>query len=91
VAHGAELLAFSDAVMQGDAQAVARSRDDLERAVGAAGVADAAAVIAMFNVVDRVADATGIPIDEEFAREARYAVGAELGMGHLSPEERARR
>ena len=49
-----------------------------------------AAVITMFNVVDRVADATGIPIDEGFTRDVRYAVGAELGMSHLAPEERAR-
>jgi len=45
----------------------------------------------MFNVVDRVADSTGIPIDEGFTRDMRYEIGAELGMSHLAPEERASR
>ena len=55
------------------------------------GVTDTAAVITMFNVVDRVADATGIPIDPGLARDMRYAIGSELGMEHLTPEERASR
>lgn len=91
VAHGAELLAYADAVMGGDAAAIASTRDGLEQVLGLAGVSDTAAVIAMFNVVDRIADATGIPIDEEFARDVRYEIGSELGMSHLSPEERASR
>jgi hypothetical protein len=91
VASGAELLAFTDAVMARDAEATAGTRAAVEAQLGPAGVTDAAAVIAMFNVVDRVADATGIPIDEGVARDMRYAVGIELGMGHLTPEERASR
>jgi hypothetical protein len=43
------------------------------------------------NVVDRIADSTGIPIDEGFVRDMRYQVGSELGMDHLTPEERAAR
>jgi len=91
VAHGAELLAFADAVMARDADAIARSRNELERALGVGGVSEAAAVIAMFNVVDRVADATGIPIDDGFTRDMRYSIGSELGMDHLTPEQRANR
>ena len=45
----------------------------------------------MFNVVDRVADATGIAIDEGVTHHMRYAVGSELGMDHLAPEKRAAR
>ncbi len=74
--------------MANDADASGRSRETLRSALGSDGVVETAAVIAMFNVVDRIADATGIPIDS-FTREARYAVGEELGMGHLTPEERA--
>ena len=45
----------------------------------------------MFNIVDRIADATGIPIDEGFARDIRYQIGNELGMDEFKPEERAAR
>jgi hypothetical protein len=91
VAYGAELLAYTDAVMSRDAEAIAKTRDDLGAKVGDRGVVDTAAVISMFNVVDRVADATGIPIDDGFTRDLRYSIGAELGMDHLTPEKRANR
>ena len=85
---------YVDAVMAVDGEAIdaiAKTRDRLEDKLGAAGVTDTAAVITMFNVVDRVADATGIPIDEGFTRDLRYEIGSELGMEHLTPEERAKR
>ena len=91
VSFDRELLAFTDAVMGSDEPAIAKRRDLLRQVLGDAGVVDAAAVIAMFNVVDRVADATGIPIDEGPTRDMRYQVGAELDMAHLTPEERAAR
>lgn len=91
VAHGVELLAFTDAVMSRDAEGIVKSRDALGAKVGADGVVDTAAVISMFNVVDRIADATGIPIDDGFTKDLRYSIGAELGMDHLTPEARAAR
>lgn len=90
VAQGADLLAFTEAVMANDADAIATARAHLEAGIGADGVVDTAAVIAMFNIVDRVADATGIPIDEG-TKEFRYDVGAELGMDDLTPEARSAR
>ncbi len=89
VRHGRRLLAFTEAVMTNDREAIEQSRNALEAAIGPAGIIDTAAVIAMFNVVDRVADSTGIPIDAA-SREFRYGVGQELGMTHLTPEARAR-
>ena len=88
MAFGQELLAFTDAVMARDDGAIAATREAVEAALGQEGVVDTAAVIAMFNVVDRIADATGIPIDDGFTKEMRYAIGSELGMAHLAPEER---
>ena len=88
VAHGATLLAYTDAVMARDRDGIVRIRDDIESRLGKSGVTEAAAVIAMFNVVDRVADATGIPIDDGLTRDMRYSVGSELGMDHLTPEQR---
>jgi hypothetical protein len=77
--------------MSRDAAATETTRTALEAALGAEGVVDTAAVITMFNVVDRIADATGIPIDEGFTRDLRYQIGSELGMDHLTPERRAGR
>jgi alkylhydroperoxidase family enzyme len=91
VSHDRALLAYTDAVMADDAAAISSCRDAVEEVLGGAGVVDTAAVIAMFNVVDRVAGATGIPIDDNMAREMRYGVGEELGMLDLSPEQRAAR
>lgn len=91
VRHGDDLLAFADAVMAADAGAISKARDVVEDHLGREAVSEAAGVIAMFNVVDRIADATGIPIDEGFTREMRYGIGDELGMAELSPEKRASR
>jgi hypothetical protein len=64
VAHGARLLAFTDAVMRGDDAALAREREALRALLSPPAFVDVAAVIASFNVVDRIADATGIPLDD---------------------------
>jgi alkylhydroperoxidase family enzyme len=63
VAHGARLVAFTEAVMRGDDAAVARERAALRAVLTPEQLVDVAAVIGSFNVVDRVADATGIPLD----------------------------
>lgn len=91
VAHGDVLIAFTDAVMANEPEAMARTRDAVTAALGEQAVADAAGVIAMFNIVDRVADATGIPIDEGGTHDLRYAIGSELGMDGQTPEARAAR
>ena len=88
VNSGTELVAFVNAVMSGHDDDLEKTRDALEDKLGAGGVSDSAAVITMFNVVDRVADATGIPIDDGFTKDLRYAIGSELGMAHLTPEQR---
>ena len=83
VAHDRELLAFTDAVMANDAPAIAKTRDAVHAVLGDAGVVDTAGVIAMFNVVDRVADATGIPI-EDFKEDAAREILGDLGMEEFS-------
>jgi hypothetical protein len=76
--------------MENDPAAISETRTQLELEIGPTGIVDTAAVIAVFNVVDRVADATGIPVDD-VTREVRYGVGEELGMTHLTPEARSAR
>jgi len=63
VPGGAELLAFATAV-QTRADDVAACRDGLEATVGTDGLHEAAATIAIFNGLVRVADGTGIQLDE---------------------------
>ncbi|NNE11386.1 MAG: hypothetical protein HKN41_03990, partial [Ilumatobacter sp.] len=57
----AELLAFTHAVQMRRDDA-AEHRHALERRVGADGMFEAAATIAAFNGLVRVADGTGIPL-----------------------------
>jgi len=63
VPHGAELVAFATAV-QIDPPDLERTRDALEACVGLDGMFEAAATIAIFNGLVRVADGTGIQLDE---------------------------
>ena len=63
VAQGARLLAFTEAVMRGDDAARAQERARLRSVLSPEAFVDACAVIGGFNVVDRIADATGIPLD----------------------------
>ncbi len=61
IAAGEELAAFAEAVAGDGDMTVAIS--ELRRAVGDAGWVDAAGVAATFNAIDRIADATGIPLE----------------------------
>ena len=59
VRHGRALLAFADAAMQRDPGLTGSARALLTEAIGEAGVVDAAAVTAMFQLNTRAADAAG--------------------------------
>lgn len=63
VAHAATLLAFADAVVGSDDEALARARAAVLHELGPAALVDAAAVASNFERMVRVADATGIPLD----------------------------
>ena len=79
VAAGAALAAYADAFFT-DGSEFAAAREGLEREVGAQATVDAAAVLAIFNAVVRIADSTGIPLEETKARvsvDIRDALGLE--------------
>ena len=63
VAHADLLLAYADALVGEDDTVLGPSRAELLRGVGAGGLVDAAAVVANFERMVRIADATGIPLD----------------------------
>ena len=75
VPHAALLLGFADAAIAGDAVA---QRHGVVAALGEAAMVDAAAVIAGFDGITRIADATGIPIEPAKAEQTadfRRALG----------------
>ena len=78
VPHGATLLAFADAVLGSDDAALAAARRQVVEELGPDGLVDAAAVVATFMQMDRIADGTGIPLDATFietTKEMRAGLG----------------
>ena len=83
VPHGALLVDFVEATLGEDAPRLEAARRRLRGALGDAGLVDAAAVIANYSALDRVADATGIPL--EAAKAANTAeIRAVLGIDALA-------
>jgi len=77
VAFGAELIAYADAVVARSTD-VPQTRDAVHKSMGDAGVVDAAAVIANFQRMVRIADGTGIPIDgplDVLSADIRHEIG----------------
>lgn len=60
------LLAFADAVIEGGTE-LDGARDAVVDCLGEAAMVDAAAVIAGFDAITRVADGSGIPLEPEKA------------------------
>ncbi len=83
VRHGARLLAFTDAVMGSDDGALPREREALRAAISDEAFVDTCAVVGAFNVVDRIADATGIPLDAGIAAISGE-VRKELGLARFA-------
>lgn len=79
VAHGALLIDFAEAVTQRDEAALATLRLAIVAAMGEGALSDAAAVVGGFNGVPRIADATGIPLEDEKA-ERTASFRADLGI-----------
>ena len=78
VLHGRLLIELVDAVIDANADpAPARAR--LVAAAGPGLLVEAGAVLGMFHWNDRVADATGAPLDD-FHLDYRRKIGAKLGL-----------
>ncbi len=78
MSHGSLLLEYTDAMMGEDEERLARSRDQIRAQLGDSGWHEAAATVANFNQMDRIADSTGIPLDPP-GRKMMTAVGREIG------------
>ena len=67
VPHGRWLRALTEAAIRGDWLTLAEIRPQAEAAMGQQQALDALTVAAAFNGITRVADATGIPLDQNTA------------------------
>jgi hypothetical protein len=77
---GRELVDFVDAAHGDEEEALAAAMSALTAALGDAATVDAAAVIGNFNQMNRLADATGMPVGQGTMRnteELRAAAGIE--------------
>ena len=79
VPHGALLNAFTEAVLGTDDAQLDTARNAIVTALGPAALVDAAAVIAAFMQMDRIADATGVPLDD-FVVDATNDFREDLGL-----------
>ncbi|MBV8091520.1 MAG: hypothetical protein JO139_18485, partial [Alphaproteobacteria bacterium] len=86
--HGGLLIAFAESILGEDEVALAEARNAVQAALGPAGLVDAAAVVGLFNAIDRVADATGIPLElEKAAASADFR--AALGLDRFAVTDRS--
>ena len=82
VPDGALLMAFAEAAVADAADLDARRQAVLE-ALNAEALVDAAAVIAIFQAVVKIADATGIPLEDAKA-EISAGFRQELGLDEFT-------
>lgn len=89
VPHGRLLVRFADAAVRGSDVELETARREVESALGAPALVDAAAIAGIFSCNVRVADATGVPLDEWNA-EVRERIGARVGIErYREPEQPA--
>ena len=79
IPHGELLSHFAEAVYARDAGETARTRAAIAEALGEAALADAAATVAAFHGFPRVADATGIPLEDDKAAQTEI-IRDEIGI-----------
>ncbi len=79
IANAGLLVEFAEAVVGADPARLDAARAAVIATLGEAALMDAAAVAGCFNAIDRVADATGIPLEDEKA-EMTKDMRAQLGI-----------
>ncbi len=74
-----ELIDFATATTEFDASALTKTRNDLINVAGLAVAIDAAAVIANFEMMTRLADSTGARMQAEVVQD-RLAIATAMGV-----------
>ena len=83
ILYGVELMRFAEAFASRDEAALLECRDALYKVAGAAVVVDAAGVAANFQRMTRIADSTGIPIDN-VETALGQEIRAQLGLNEFA-------
>ena len=79
VSFARELIDFAMAATEFDASALTKTRNDLINVAGLAVAIDAAAVIANFEMMTRLADSTGARMQTEVVQD-RLAIAKAMGV-----------
>jgi hypothetical protein len=82
-----ELTAFAESILRGPGEELNQARDKLIAALGQRAMVDAAAVAANFSRMVRIADGTGIPLDDVMA-EYSTDLREDLGLNALNQDAR---
>ena len=69
VPHGDLLIEFAEAVIDTDEDRLDAARSAVADALGSEALVDSAGVVGLFNAIDRIADATGAPLEDWKAAE----------------------
>ena len=88
IANGDLLIELADAVLDRDDARLAAVRDAVAQALGPEALVDASGVIGAFNGIDRIADATGIPLEDTKA-ELTAEIRAEIGIDAYAEQKAA--
>jgi hypothetical protein len=83
IAHGCELKEFAEAIATRDEVTLLKTRDRLLDCAGSNVMVDAAAVAANFQRMVRIADSTGIPVDNMMSALSG-SIGEELDLHRFS-------
>ena len=83
IPHGSVLTAFAEAVLGNDEARLTDARQLVRDDLGDAALVDSAAVIANYCALDRVADATGIPL-EPAKEKNTVELRTELGIDEFA-------
>ncbi|PON16938.1 hypothetical protein C2W62_15765 [Candidatus Entotheonella serta] len=71
VGHSDVLIAFADAIVAADEHALQHTRHGVLEVMGPEAMVDAAGVASNFERMVRIADATGIPLDDRMAKASQ--------------------
>jgi hypothetical protein len=82
VAYGDVLIPFTDAIVAADDDALQHTRHGVIEAMGPAAMVDAAGVASNFERMVRIADSTGISLDDRMSQVSR-GVREELELGRF--------
>ena len=82
------MIEFAEAVLGDDDIRLKAARQAIENALGADAVVDSAGVAGLFNAIDRIADSTGAPLEEDKA-EMTAGLRAAIGIDAFAAQKEA--